>query len=234
LKKLNIILLLFKSVKIDKTETQLNIIDVMKKCDIYINKETILEKAVEKALIKIAIKNDNLDMLKYLCENKNEWNPDICAKASKYGRLEILKWYLSVGPDISETILYWDSCICIHAAENDHLECLKYAYEYGCPWNMSAINRAVKRGNLEIVKYLVSNDCPWSSRTCDIAVENNHLSILKYLIENGCPCGNDALTIAIKNNHLSILKYLIENADVDCYINIKISNIKDMFINNIY
>ena len=29
----------------------------------------------------------------------------------------------------------WDNNTIQHAAENGHLECMKYAYENGCPWH---------------------------------------------------------------------------------------------------
>ena len=73
------------------------------------------------------------------------------------------------------------------AAENGHLECLKYAHERGCPWDELTCAYAAKLGNLECLKYAHEHGCPWDARTCGTAAENGHLECLKYAQDHGAP-----------------------------------------------
>jgi hypothetical protein len=50
------------------------------------------------------------------------------------------------------------TCSC--AAENGHLECLKYAHEHGCPWNENTCLNAAENGHLECLKYAREHGCP--------------------------------------------------------------------------
>ena len=52
----------------------------------------------------------------------------------------------------------------MNAAENGHLECLKYAHENGCPWDEETCEEAAKYGHLECLKYACARKCPGSDR----------------------------------------------------------------------
>jgi len=43
----------------------------------------------------------------------------------------------------------------------EKLECLKYLYENGCPWNKNSCERASFNGHIEVLKYLLEKGCPW-------------------------------------------------------------------------
>ena len=53
---------------------------------------------------------------------------------------------------------------CANAAENGHLECLKYAHEHGCPWDEWTCESAAEKGHLECLKYACAHGCPGSDR----------------------------------------------------------------------
>ena len=62
-------------------------------------------------------------------------------------------------------------------------------FENGCPWNEETCFYAAENGHLECLKYAHENGCRWDKRTCSNAAENGHLECLKYAYENGCPGG---------------------------------------------
>ena len=42
-----------------------------------------------------------------------------------------------------------------------HLNCLKYAHEYGCQWYKWTCDYAAISGDLNCLKYAHENGCPW-------------------------------------------------------------------------
>ncbi len=78
--------------------------------------------------------------------------------------------------------------MCIIAAANGHLDCLKYAHKNGYSWNKRICEEAAYNSHLDCLKYAHENGCPWDEKTCASAVKNRELDCLKYAHENGCPC----------------------------------------------
>ncbi|ATZ80155.1 ankyrin repeat domain-containing protein [Bodo saltans virus] len=105
----------------------------------------------------------------------------------------------------------WDLFTSSVAARNGHLECLKYAHENGCSWNLFTCENAAQNGHLECLKYAHENDCPWDEWTCAYAAKNGQFKCLKYLHENGCPWDERTCYYAAENGHLECLKYAHEN-----------------------
>ena len=100
------------------------------------------------------------------------------------------------------------------AAENGHLDCLKYAHENGCPWDRRTTYYSAENGHLDCLKYAHENRCPWDRRTTSWAAINDNLDCLKYAHENGCPWDKWTTMAAAENSHfghLDCLRYLIEN-----------------------
>ena len=78
------------------------------------------------------------------------------------------------------------------AAKNGHLECLRYAYETGCPWSPCTTYAAAYNGELECLMYAHDSpgaSCEWHPRTTYAAAGNGYLECLKYIYEN---CGDVA------------------------------------------
>ena len=111
------------------------------------------------------------------------------------------------------------------AAENGHLECLRYAHENGAPWSSLTCMSAGKNGHLECLRYAHENGAPWDEWTCVNAAQNGHLECLRYAHEHGAPWGpqimyaggevgvDGSLTTrnAAENGHLECLHYAHEN-----------------------
>ena len=80
-----------------------------------------------------------------------------------------------------------DINICGTIASHGNLPLLKWAHEYGCPWDTYTCINAAEKGHLEMLKYLHEYGCPWNDNTCSCAAYGGHSEVLKYAHDNGCP-----------------------------------------------
>ena len=53
--------------------------------------------------------------------------------------------------------------------------------------NEVACYYAAEEGHLDVLKYLHENDCPWDLEACYYAHCHNQIDCLNYLIEQKCP-----------------------------------------------
>ena len=76
---------------------------------------------------------------------------------------------------------------CEEAASNGQLECLKYLYEHGCPWDEETCWYAAENGHLECLKYAHERGCPWDAKTYFCAMSNGNMEVILFLIEREHP-----------------------------------------------
>ncbi len=116
-----------------------------------------------------AIKNNDLDKIKYLIENNkgilDEETPfgTFLHDAASYGKTEIVKYFIECGIDVNKN---------------------------GGARNGSALTEAAFEGKMDIVKILFDNGALLDVSTFPrnplfAAIANNHFDIAKFLVENG-------------------------------------------------
>ena len=93
-----------------------------------------------------AAKHDAINILKYLHQNKYEWDSSTCAMAAENNSLRCLRY-------IHENGCLWNYRTPRNAAKNGNVECLKYALDNCCSWDISMIMEAAKHGHLNCLKY---------------------------------------------------------------------------------
>ena len=156
---------------------------------------------------KVAETN-KLELLKWAREEKKcEWDEYTITAAIKQGNMEMVKYCVANKCPIR-------TGACARAAENGHLECLKYLREEAkAPWNSSTATFAAKNGHLHILEYLVERKFDqYSVNACVYAAMTGHLDCLKYLHETAKAPWNDwSVYHAHKNNHLDCVQYLLDN-----------------------
>ena len=156
----------------------------------------------------------SISTLEFAWENKSLWprwwedEMYFCKQVAQTNKLELLKWARE------EKKCEWDELTIRTAALQGNLEMVKYCVANECPIGAFACADAAENGHLEILKYLHEEaKAPWDSYTASWAAENGHLHILEYLVErkydqyNEFSCSN-----AAENGHLNCLKYLHETA----------------------
>jgi hypothetical protein len=139
------------------------------------------------------------------------WRKDeswFCYRVAQTNKLELLKWARE------EKKCKWDGWTIHTAAEQGNLEMGKYCVANECPINAEACACAAQNGHLEVLKYLREEvKAPWDYDTAYLAAQNGHLHILEYLVERKYDqFVEDACWCAAKYGHLDCLKYLHETA----------------------
>lgn len=124
----------------------------------------------------------DLEMLKWLRDERCPWDAGVTVAAAQGGHLEVLKWARQNGCQINfSTSMY--------VAEIGHLEILKFLKSDNCmmqpEWWLCAY--AARGGQLEVLKWLRSEGYPWDGLIYYNARVHGHLELLKWVKENGCP-----------------------------------------------
>jgi ankyrin repeat protein len=197
--------------------------------DFFIQKDITISYSV----LKILIKHNKLDLIKYLIENS-------IFKGSLYillsttiidNRLNIIQYFVeSGGVNIKAyddlNLIQTEPPHVIQFLENNlgpplllaigegHLDIVKYLIEMGAINQPDYVYIAIENGNLDIVKYLVESSFDINQHQFLIyAVMNNNLNIIEYFVDNGADIhtqNETPLYVAVDNENLDIVKYLVE------------------------
>lgn len=155
-----------------------------------------------------AIKEKEVDIVRYLDERGHKWPSNATSLAAQLGHLRILQYAAATDrtPGSAEIML---------AVANGHVSCLKFIYELGgCRDKYRLVTECVRHGQLECLQYLHSvRLVDKEENLCAVAVTHRHLPILSYLLSIGCSIYEDCASLAACNGDLDILTYLRQH---DC------------------
>jgi len=153
---------------------------------------------------------NKLELLKWAREEKEcRWHECTINAAVLQGNLEIVKYCIANECPIC-------TYTCAFAANDGHLECLKYLREEAkAPWDWRSAAWAAKNGHLHILEYLVERKYDkYDEDVCVFAAVYGHFDCLKYLHETAkAPWDEKAVREAHENNHTDCVQYLLDN---DC------------------
>ena len=155
----------------------------------------------------------SMSTLEVAWENRSLWpswwdETNFCSQVAGTNKLELLKWARE------EKKCTWNSRTINAAADQGNLEMVKYCVANECPIGTYACAHAAQNGHLEVLKYLREEvKATWDSRTASWAAAKGHLHILEYLVERKYDQYSVyACAFAAENGHFDCLKYLHETA----------------------
>jgi hypothetical protein len=155
-------------------------------------------------------KTNKLELLKWIREERKcEWDYRTICAAAHQGNLKMVKYCVANKCPIR-------TVACAFAAENGHLEVLKYLREEAkAHWDLRTAAWAARNGHLHILEYLAERIYDrYYNLACERAAENGHLDCLKYLHETAkAPWDKEAVRAAHENKHPECLQYCLDN---DC------------------
>lgn len=181
-----------------------------------------------------AAEGGNKDILEFLFQTgghdlEASFGTDACARAARFGRLEILKMLRETGYD-------WNDHVLENAARAGHLTLFKWAELNGAPGRFPHLGDCIKNGHLEILQY-VHGRRPQNIRFSYMhfatsgghleivkflhsighnnftghhmknAVQSGNLALVKYLHAKGCPIPPQIDEVAAAKGHVDVLKY---------------------------
>ena len=107
---------------------------------------------------------------------------DKCSECCRFGRLDFLHYFVRLGMPVSTDTL-------ATAANNGHLECLKYVYKYlksekilpDC-WRYVDVREAASAGQVDCLQYLLQAGLPADVCFCASAAAKDQLAVLKLFL----------------------------------------------------
>ena len=124
--------------------------------------------------------HEDEDTARNLADAMDEWP---LLHFAKDGRLEAMMEDIEDSMDLPVEER-WHPATTLLAAENGHLDCLKYAHENGAPWHPKAATAAAVNGHLDCVAYAHENGAPWLPETTVLAPKGE---CRKYAFQHGAP-----------------------------------------------
>ena len=158
-------------------------------------------KYFEPEVLYEATKNGNIEVIKYLVENKDKLGPQeyVLYGAVLNGNIENIKYLLQKGymfnEDIDGTESEFDEAI-----YKNNFEILDWLLEKGCKFGPETFSAAAVEGNLKIMKWLLKHGCKFNNRTFNKAIEYGNIKNLEWLVENGCKVTKNALHYNTSSN----------------------------------
>jgi len=187
-----------------------------------------------------AAKRENIPLLKWLKDQKSEWDRSCCRLATQG--------------------CSWDANTYKGAADGDHLEVLKWALNNGCDWDMNTTvagsnpigpgrthNQLIKStvvqkckkvlkwlkmeitdepltadflaqlanrqdaGGRKMVRWAIKNGCPSDARTPNALASFDHWQTFMWVVEHGCPLDAESVRTIVVWAELEILQWAHSN-----------------------
>jgi len=166
----------------------------------------VFRAQAKKTPLILAITDGRMEIIEALItiQEKSSKDSEAMTLAAELGKLEVMKLLANKGYRCES------SDTCRQAAGNGHLDCLKFAYENGCEWDVQTHVAAATGGHLHCVKYAFVEGLAWHESVSEAAAQNNQLECLKYVLQKGCPASEKVTFEAAKAGYLECLRCALD------------------------
>jgi ankyrin repeat protein len=158
----------------------------------------------------VAMKNNHLDIVKFLYDNEVAYDEDLFEWIVENGRLDILQFLHNID---AKTVMDYGLYIMSAASEYDQLEIIQFLHNVGIEYGDHTMGIACTYGNLEVVRYLYETGMKFDYEDCMCwAIENGHIDVIKFICETSdLEYTIDAVNLAFKHEQIEIARYLAKN-----------------------
>jgi hypothetical protein len=159
-----------------------------------------------------AVRCNNIQMLKWYCDNFKINKEDLIINMCYYDKIEILEWYKNEGYELD-----FDKCAINHACKNGNIQVLEWIKNNSIEiiYDEEALNDASKFGHVQVFDWFKNNGLilKYTKDALNYAAENGHVQIFEWLKNNDCELKYSKTMIfnACYNGHIQILEWLRDN-----------------------
>lgn len=168
-----------------------------------------------------------LELLKYMLEEKPYFSSDLCNNAASNGKVETLEWLLNNGHEYipqRELEIYRDHIRILELLESKGyalhpkvcetgalfgLEVVKWGFSRGCTLTMQTMVNAALVGDISTIKFCIENGLNLDFRLTLHAAKAGKFECLCWLVENGCRLENKITMYAAMSGNIEILEWLL-------------------------
>jgi ankyrin repeat protein len=135
---------------------------------------------LQESLVTIAVKNGQVNCLKYLCDLGGHLSNQMCTVTMTTNHFNCLLYLYQQGCRGDLTTIRV-------AVENGNLDAMIFLLEQKCPCDETIAEHAARCGQVDCLMYLHQHGYPVNQKVCDAAIDEWHLDCVRYLVQNGCP-----------------------------------------------
>lgn len=144
------------------------------------------ELAMSTMLVRIAVAEGSLPIVKWAHEKGQHLESALLSTAATYGHFELLK-YIHFARARSDSGGKYPISAMLHAALRGDLRTLTWLREAGYPWSDGICVVLAGRGNLEALQYVRDNGCQWGLLKIGSVGPDIGKEMRQYLVDSGCP-----------------------------------------------
>ena len=168
------------------------------------HKESYYGNMNENKKLQKAIKFNELDIVRYLVEEKGlKISDDAVSIASKNRHLDMVTYLVEKGAKINNNAVFY-------AVVDKNLDMVTYLVEKGARIVSGEVHQAILNNDLDMVTYLVEKGAKIDNYAVEFAAGTGNLELVTYLVEKGAKIGDGAVRSAAYVGDLDIVTYLVE------------------------
>lgn len=152
-----------------------------------------------------AVKNKNLEMLKWILERKIPFHSDCIYYFAQWGDVDLFEWAIEQG-------CIWRNDCLKYAIQSGNIQIMDYIFDHfkSILWNSDYYFYAAETGNIYILEWIKTKNpsLPINKQSASVASSKGYIQIMDWLKKNNCIFGKTLYHSAINNSQFESIKWL--------------------------